>query len=536
MSTANGKPAETLILIDAHALIFQSFHAIPAMMAPDGQPTNALFGFSRDLIYIRDEMKPTYLVCAFDTAEPTFRSGLYPDYKAHRAPPPDDLVSQLPRIQEMIAAFNLPVLALDGFEADDLIATVSAAACERNLDVLICTSDKDCRQLLRPCVRMYNLRKREPYDHACLDKDWGVTPEQVVDFQSLVGDSVDNVPGVPGIGPKTASKLLKEFGTLDNLLARLEELPKSKMKENLIANAEKARLSRELVRLKTDVPMPLDWDNWRVREWDAPRLLTVFEGAGFRSLSTRVRASIGKAPVEPLVADQPITAPARPKAGSDLFSDFTSKAPAAAPRSELARRLQAHRYGRQVCRLPQAASRAKAICDRLGDDVARRLAGGDRRLGDHVESRRGLLPAGARPGGLATARPGRSDWRRSQPILEDPAIAKVNQNIKYDWLVLRPHGVALAGVAGDPMVADYLLHSGERSHSLDDLARQYLNHENIPITDLIGKKARTQLSMDQVPTGQSRCEYAGEDADVAWRLAELLEAELRDGRALQKLY
>src|SRR4051794_31895754 len=160
MSTVSGSPAETLVLIDAHALIFQSFHAIPAMMGPDGQPTNALFGFSRDLLYVRDEMKPTYLVCAFDTPDPTFRSALYPEYKAHRPPPPDDLSSQLPRIQAMIGAFNLPVLATPGFEADDLIATVAAVGRERGLEVLICTSDKDCRQLITDRVRMFNLRKR----------------------------------------------------------------------------------------------------------------------------------------------------------------------------------------------------------------------------------------------------------------------------------------------------------------------------------------------------------------------------------------
>jgi len=534
MSTANGNPAETLILIDAHALIFQSFHAIPAMMAPDGQPTNALFGFSRDLIYIRDEMKPTFLVCAFDTAEPTFRSGLYPDYKAHRPPPPDDLISQLPRIQEMIAAFNLPVLALDGYEADDLIATVASAACGRNLDVLICTSDKDCRQLLRPCVRMYNLRKREPYDHACLDKDWGVTPEQVVDFQSLVGDSVDNVPGVPGIGPKTASKLLKEIGTLDNLLARLNDLPKSKMKENLIANADKARLSRELVRLKIDVPMSLDWDNWRVREWDGPRLLTVFEGAGFRSLSTRVRSSIGKPAAEPLVADQPITAPARPRPSGDLFSELPAEAgpaPRRDPNWHGDYKLvdTAEKFADFLTQLRQQKRFAIDLETTSLDGLQATIVG----WAITWKAGEAYYLAVRGPEGSQLLDPA-SVVAALKPILEDASIAKVNQNIKYDGLVLRAAGIAIEGIAGDSMVADYLLRSGERSHNLDDLTRQYLNHENISITELIGKKGKAQLLMDQVPT-EKVCEYAGEDADVAWRLAELLEAKLPP-EGLSKLY
>ncbi|HEX4591684.1 MAG TPA: 5'-3' exonuclease H3TH domain-containing protein, partial [Gemmataceae bacterium] len=278
--------------MDAHSLVFQSFHAIPAMIGPDGRPVNALFGFTRDLFFIRDELKPDYLLCAFDLPEPTFRSALYPDYKAHRPPPPDDLNTQVPRIQTVIAAMNLPVLVAAGFEADDVMATVAAVAEKRGLDVLLATSDKDCRQLISDHVRLFNLRKRTEFGRDELLADWGVRPDQVVDFQALVGDTVDNVPGVPGVGPKTAAKLLQQYQTLDNLLAHVDELPKGKMKENIQANSEKVLLSRKLVRLESNVPLAMDWDQWRVHDYDAGKLLPLFEEAGFRGFSNKMRQAM----------------------------------------------------------------------------------------------------------------------------------------------------------------------------------------------------------------------------------------------------
>jgi DNA polymerase-1 len=208
---------ERVFLIDAHSLIFQVFHAIAPMTSPSGLPTNALYGFTRDLLYLRSQ-KPEYLICVFDVAGPTFREQLYPQYKANRGAMPDDLQLQLPLIRACLEALRVPVLGVTGFEADDVIATVAKKAAARGLYVYLCTSDKDCRQLLGDHIHMYNLRKRVEFDPAALLADWGVRPEQVVDFQTLVGDSVDNVPGVKGVGPKTATRLLQEFGNLVNLL------------------------------------------------------------------------------------------------------------------------------------------------------------------------------------------------------------------------------------------------------------------------------------------------------------------------------
>src|SRR5712692_6513266 len=311
---ASGVDQGCMYLIDAHSLIFQVFHAIPTMTSPAGQATNALFGFTRDVLFLRTEKKPDYLLCAFDLPGPTFRDRIYPEYKAHRAPMPDDLQPQIPMIRQFLDAMRVPILGQVGFEADDIIATVAKAAASRDLDVFICTTDKDCRQLISDRVRMFNLRKKEVLDREALWKDWEITPEQVIDLQALVGDSVDNVPGVPGIGLKTAAKLLQEHGTLENILANIERIPGAKRQENLRAAAENIHLSRTLVRLDTDVPMNLDWEGWRVRPPDVNRLVDRFREWGFHRFQTMVRTEFK----EQEISAAKSTAPARQR---DLFAD-----------------------------------------------------------------------------------------------------------------------------------------------------------------------------------------------------------------------
>src|ERR1051326_2076174 len=217
---SSGGSSGRVYLVDAHSLIFQVFHAISAMTSPKGLPTNALFGSTRDLLFLRDK-RPEYLIVVLDPPGPVFRNDMYAEYKAHRPPMDNDLALQLPLMPELVEALGLPSVTKEGFEADDVIATIARAADKRGLEVYICTSDKDCRQLLSERVRLYSLRKHEEFGSEELLNDWGIKPEQVVDFQSLVGDSVDNVPGVDGVGEKTAAKLLQEHGTLDKLLANV---------------------------------------------------------------------------------------------------------------------------------------------------------------------------------------------------------------------------------------------------------------------------------------------------------------------------
>jgi len=287
MSVVQG--AESLYLIDAFSLIFQVFHALPEMTGPTGLPTNAVFGFTKDLFYLENERKPTYLVCVFDAPGPTFRDSVDPNYKANRSPMPEDLSLQIPLICEVLEGFRIPKVERAGFEADDLIATLAVQGEKRGMDVFICSSDKDCRQLLSDKIRIFNIRKQEIYDSNSLINDWGIAPGQVIDFQTLVGDSVDNIKGVPGIGPKTATKLLQDYQTLDNLLAKIDTV-QGKKKESIIAARDTIPKDKQLVALATDVPIETDWEKWRVRTVDAQRLLDVFRKCGFQRFQDQVKA------------------------------------------------------------------------------------------------------------------------------------------------------------------------------------------------------------------------------------------------------
>jgi DNA polymerase-1 len=522
-----------LYVLDAYALIFQVFHALPEMSTPSGLPSNALFGFTKDVLYLRLEKKPDYLVCAFDEPGPTFRDELYKEYKAQRAPMPDDLVTQIPMIRQMLEAMRVPVLGVPGYEADDILATLAKAAAERGLDVLLCSNDKDCRQLLTDRIRIYNLRKRQEFNRDSLLEDWGVKPEQVIDLQALVGDSVDNVPGVPGIGYKTAAKLLQEFGTLESVLANIDKIPGAKRQENLRAARDTLPLSRQLVRLADNVPLPMDWDGWRLQEWNGPRLLALFKEWGFRTFADQVRnASVIPGPAA--------EAPRGTTHGTDgtlqgeLFA-FGANVPAERT-TENGR--QATGAWKATYRLVDTAEKFEAFFQQLTKQprfaIDLETTGLDPLRSDIVglafcwRPEEAWYVAVRGPEGAAVLHPVET-LDRLRPILEDRRVAKVNQNIKYDVLVLRQHGIQVAGVAGDSMVADYLLHAGERGHSLEELALRYLNRRVIPITDLIGKKGKNkpQLRMDEVATDRV-AEYSGEDADVAWRLCDFLEPQLAD--------
>ena len=511
---AAGHERDTLYLVDAHSLIFQVFHAVAEMTSPTGMPTNALFGFTRDMLYLRNDRKPSHLVVVFDVGEPTLRTEVYAEYKAHRSPMPDDLRLQIPMIREMLGAMRVPVLGVPGYEADDVIATVAAAAEKQGLDVFICTSDKDCRQLLSAHVKMFNLRKREAFDAAALLADWGVKPEQVVDFQTLVGDSVDNVPGAPGIGPKTACQFLQTYGTLDNLMAHLDEI-KGKKQETLRAFAEQLPISRQLVTLDRNVALPLEWEAWRIGAWDAKKLLELFRGWGFQRFADQVRGE----------AERTTTTIVRERAPvqGDLFGEGDGATPLTATAN------WAHEY-HLVAKPEQFAAFVQELKKQ-------------KRFAIDLETT-SIDPHSAEIVGIAVAWKEGEAWylplrgpdecllgetatlTALKPILENAAIAKVNQNIKYDWEVLKRHKIELAGVVGDPMIADYLMHAGERTHGLDILAEKHLSHQVIPISELIGK-GKKQLSMSQVPCAKV-AEYAGEDADCAWRLTEKLEGMLSE--------
>jgi DNA polymerase-1 len=490
--------SDFLYIIDTLSLVFQVYHAIPEMTGPKGQPTNAVFGFTRDLQMILQNNQPTHLICAMDTPGPGVRNEIYKEYKANRSETPEDLSSQIPVIIAVIKGFGVPVIEHEGWEADDVIATLSRQAVEKGMEVRIVTSDKDIRQLLGPLVQIYNCRKGAFFDEKQLLEVWGIRPDQVIDFQALVGDKVDNVPGVPLVGPKKAGVLLNDIGTLDDVLANAEKAPGKKLRKNLQTFADQARLSRELVTLKTDLPLTIDWESAHVKEPNRERLFELFTQLGFRRFAESMHAANsgdGSAPPKERTWDVIDT--------ENKFSRFLTE-----------------------------LNEQKTFCVDLEttglDAIQADIVGWAFSWQAHTGY---YLPVDA-PLGQPTL-DARSVLESLRPLLEDPEITIVNQNIKYDMLVLRRAGVCLEGVGLDPMVGDYLLNAGARGHSLDKLAEKYLQHRMIPISDLIGD-GKQQKKMFEVDVTKA-AEYAAEDADIAWQLSQRIAEELRK-EGLWELY
>jgi len=481
---------QIVYVIDSHSLIYQVFHAMPALSSPNGQPVGAVHGFIRDVIDIIENKQPNYLFCAFDyPKEITFRHDLYKEYKAHRESMPEDLRPQIPSIHRMLAALGVPVLQIQGYEADDILATIARLTDERGGTCIVVTSDKDCRQLITDHVKMYNIRKQEVFDAEALMLDWGVRPEQVVDYQALVGDSVDNVPGVPLIGPKAARELLETYGTLDAVLKNADPNSKRKREQNLATFREQALLSRDLVRLVNDVPIEIDWRAGRVGGVDAEAAQELCREFGFRQLADQVAS---------------LTAAAAP---TEWQSDYRT----VGTQEDLTQLVEELSRQSRISIDTETTSTNPRWAEIVGYSFSWK------------PGKAFYVPVRA-PQGEPQLDP-RLAHETLRGVLEDPAIEKIGQNLKYDVIVLRNIGITLRGVAFDTMVADYLLVPGERSHSMDDMALRYLNHKTISIKALIGT-GRKQIRMDQVPVAQVT-EYAAEDADVPVRLTAILEKKLK---------
>ncbi len=309
-------PVRHLCLVDGSGYIFRAFHAIQPMTRPDGTPVNAVYGFTRMLMKLVQESKADHIAVIFDAGRVTFRNAIYPDYKAHRPDPPEELIPQFALVREATRAIGVPAVEMAGFEADDLIATYARLAVEQGGRVTIVSSDKDLMQLIGPGIEMLDPMKERIIGPDQVREKFGVGPERVIDVQALAGDATDNVPGVPGIGVKTAAQLIEQFGDLDTLLARAGEIPQPKRRETLVNNAEAARISRELVRLKNDVPITEPLDNLFVHDFDQNRLLAFLQQQGFKSILARMGMPSGTAPQT--AAEQQSTA-----------ADAASAAPAA---------------------------------------------------------------------------------------------------------------------------------------------------------------------------------------------------------------
>jgi DNA polymerase I len=486
-------------IVDSHSLIFQVFHALPEMTSPRGEHVAAVYGFVRDILQIIEQKSPDALICAFDRSGPTFRDAMFDRYKADRGAMPDELVGQIPKIEEVLSALAIPILGMEGFEADDILATVAKVCDAAGANCRIVSGDKDCRQLITDRVAVYNIRKDEVFDAAALEREWGVRPDQVVDFQSLVGDKVDNVPGVPTIGPKTATGWLQQYDTLDNLLEHAREIPGSKG-QKLVEGRESALLSRQLVRLDDRVPVHVDWNASRIGCFDHERLAELFAEFGFRSFGERVAklSPSGSAAPKTEQWDANYQLVDSPEKLDELIAKLAS------------------------AKLISVDTETTHVMPRWAEIVGLSFA---------VTPGEAFYVPIRGPAGEPVLEPA-ATLAALKPVLENPSIAKLGQNLKYDMIVLRNAGIELAGAAFDTMVANYLLDAGERNHNLDALADRYLNHTTIKIHELIGK-GKTQKCMDEVPLAQI-ADYAAEDADVPLRLHPLLVARL-DELGLTKL-
>jgi len=544
---------ETLFIVDLYSLVFQVFHAIPEMTGPSGQPTNAIFGFTRDVQTIRALPGATYLICALDVSGPAVRNEVFAEYKANRSEIPVDLAPQIPRIIDVLKGYGVPALGYSGWEADDVIATVVRLASERGIQSRIVTSDKDVRQLLGPMVQIFNVRKNVFYDVNSLQSDWGVRPDQVIDFQSLVGDSIDNVPGIPLVGPKKASALLQQFGTLDEVLKNADKAPGAKLKENLKTFAEQARTSRKLVELNTRLPIEVDWEAARIKPPNRERLRTLFTEFGFRRFADEMRGegavtqppllrepveSHEAVPSEPAILgesdaeEEPFVLGGSPRAVVKKFRAAPKRA-AAAPAPAKPPEVDPSRYrGFKIVDTEAAlasfvqelAGRRTFALDLETTDIDPMVA---EIVGWAISWQEGMgyyLPVRGPAGQPTLDLPRVLDALR--PHLENPANLVVNQNIKYEMLVLRRFGIELREIGIDPMVGDYLLDAGARAHGLDELSEKFLGHRTIAISDLIGTGSK-QISMADVEIPKA-AEYAAEDAQVAFALVRAIEPQLKN--------
>jgi len=571
------KKGDHLFLVDGSGYIFRAYHAIRfEPRTPDGTHVNAVYGFCSMLWKLLKEMKPeerpTHLAVIFDKSEKTFRTEMYKDYKAHRPPPPDDLIPQFPLIRDAVRAFEIPCLEQAGYEADDLIATYARIACEAGATATIVSSDKDLMQLVNECVIMYDTMKDVRIGVPEVIEKFGVPPGKVIEVQALIGDTSDNVPGVPGIGVKTAAQLIGEYGDLETLLKRANEIKQDKRRQALIDNAEAARISKKLVTLDKQVPLEVPVEDLAVHEPDYKTLITFLKSMGFRTLTQRVAEKAG-------VDASQVEADGTPAAGAAAASDppKSSAVPAGrtsgqgqlplvspsragassssvdsthlTPISLSARRLGALR----ASSIDRAKYETIGTLDRLAHWIARAHDTGVLALKTETSSldpmqttlcgvalavapnEAAYLPLGHREAsegetsGLFAAKlcsgqiAERDALKALRPILEDSSIIKIGHDVKRDWLVLACRDVRL-GAVDDTMLMSYVLDAGKASHDMDSVATRYLGRGPARFND-VKSKDKALFTPEAIPIARA-APYATEDADVTLRLWQALKPRM----------
>ncbi|MCC7016811.1 MAG: DNA polymerase I [Rhodospirillales bacterium] len=551
-SGPKGKP-DHVFLIDGSGFIFRAFHALPPMTRADGTPVNAVYGFVNMLLKLIEDADAEYVAVVFDRARRTFRNDIYADYKAHRPEPPEELIPQFALAHESVRAMNVAEIGIEGFEADDLIATYARLAREAGHQVTIVSSDKDLMQLVGDGVAMHDAMKNRAIGPEQVREKFGVGPEKVIEVMALAGDASDNVPGVPGIGVKTAAQLIEQFGDLESLLRRANEIPQPKRREALTSHAGDARISRELVRLKDDVPVEGGLEPLKKRPPDWDKLMKFLAEQNFRSTAARVASRHGL-DLAAMPAAKPETAKKETK-GTGAREEKPARAETRKPKpavpdvksyeliqdeTALQRWIaEAHAEGRVAVdtettsldpfraslvgvSLALAGGRACYIpLGHVGAAAQGTFDLGD--LGGGGKAAKGVTPRGVHSHDAPKQIPLKRALALLKPLLADLSVLKIGQNVKYDMQVLARHGIEIAPF-DDTMLLSYVLEGGLHGHGMDELSELHLCHSTIKFADVTGT-GKAQITFDRVPLDKALA-YAGEDADVTYRLHEVLKPRL----------
>ncbi len=577
------KKGDHLFLVDGSGFIFRAFHALPPLTRKsDGLPVGAVSGFCNMLWKLLTDARdtsvgvtPTHFAVIFDYSSKTFRKEIYDAYKANRSAPPEELVPQFGLIRQATRAFNLPCIETEGFEADDIIATYARQAEATGADVTIVSSDKDLMQLVTPMVHMYDSMKDKQIGLPEVVEKWGVPPEKMIDLQALVGDSVDNVPGIPGIGPKTAAQLLEEYGDLETLLARAGEIKQLKRRESIINFADQARLSRQLVELRTDVPLELDLDALVLEPQNGPKLIGFLKAMNFGTLTRRVASACdcNADEIEPAEVtvewgeaargpdlDAGTAAPADTgEAAADAPANPAKSAVAkgtgeATPVSLAETRIAAFGNAKIDTTAYVTIRDVEVLDDWIAaaretglvgfdtetnslDPMQAELVGFSLAIADNTENPSGQKIRAAyvpltHKTGVGDLLGGGLDENQIDPrkaldrlkaLLEDPSVLKVAQNLKFDYLLMKRHGITVENY-DDTMLMSYVLEAGKANHGMDGLSERWLNHKPIAFKDVAGS-GKSGVTFDFVAIDKATA-YAAEDADVTLRLWMVLKPQL----------
>lgn len=477
---------KTIYLIDGSSYIHRAYHAIRGLSNSKGLPTNAVFGFTRMILKLIEDRTPEYVAVLLDARGPTFRHKMYKEYKANRPPMPDDMQIQLPYIREVMEGFNLPAIEIQGYEADDLIGTLARQAETDGFSVVMVTGDKDFMQLVTDQSIIWDPMKEKTTDRHAIKESLGLEPPQVIDMMGLSGDSSDNIPGVPGIGQKTALDLIKTFGSLENLFEQVDKITAKKQKENLILHKDQAFLSRKLAKIDTSVPISFDPEQFKIKAPDKARLFHLFKALEFRQLQQSFSrlTDPNEKNYQVILDMDSLSSLIEQLQTAEVFAidtETTSKDP-----------MRAQLVGLSFSITPDQAFYIPCAHDYPGSPEQLEIA---------------------------------EVLNRLKPVLENPGIKKVGQNIKYDWMVLFRHGVNLAGVMFDTMLASYLINPSKRAHSLEQIAMDFLDHRCITFQEVAGKGKNASFARVCL---EKAVPYACEDADVTLKAYHVLWPILRE--------